>query len=286
MEAHNALWLEVGETLFEQTAGYALALVLGRHGEVIDLESAAIVEQNGSAQNEASHFSVYNAFQTVMLLTFKQFADMDGGIFHRPVVVPRLARKRRRINGAILFQMLNSDWTDDEVLHKGYFWQRYWFIVNNCTILFTAVSAETPSWLKEAAFLFLKRNLKKASSNLKKLLTPEQRAYWLESIERDMRNMDQPKKYVFLEQFGQELMATVKSKICLWLLTRFCCHRWLHIEKRFIKAASQFRRRLGVADFFSFPKNNNFAVWHTQDFPWQHCTSERAEFQQGNQTSR
>lgn len=46
-------------------------------------------------------------------------------------------------------------------------------------------------------------------------LTPEQRAYWLESIERDMRNMDQPKKYVSLEQFGQELMATVKSKICL-----------------------------------------------------------------------
>ena len=38
-------------------------------------------------------------------------------------------------------------------------------------------------------------------------LTPEQRAYWLESIERDMRNMDQPKKYVSLEQFGQELMA-------------------------------------------------------------------------------
>ena len=27
-------------------------------------------------------------------------------------------------------------------------------------------------------------------------LTPEQRAYWLESIERDMRNMDQPKKYI------------------------------------------------------------------------------------------
>ena len=44
-------------------------------------------------------------------------------------------------------------------------------------------------------------------------LTPEQRAYWLESIERDMRNMDQPKKYVSLEQFGQELMATVKSKV-------------------------------------------------------------------------
>lgn len=45
-------------------------------------------------------------------------------------------------------------------------------------------------------------------------LTPEQRDYWLESIERDMRNMDQPKKYVTLEQFGQELMAAVRSKIC------------------------------------------------------------------------
>ena len=44
-------------------------------------------------------------------------------------------------------------------------------------------------------------------------LTPEQRAYWLDSIERDMRNMDQPKKYITLEQFGQELMAAVKSKI-------------------------------------------------------------------------
>ena len=44
-------------------------------------------------------------------------------------------------------------------------------------------------------------------------LTPEQRAYWLESIEREMRNMDQPKKYITLEQFGQELMTAVKSKI-------------------------------------------------------------------------
>jgi hypothetical protein len=44
-------------------------------------------------------------------------------------------------------------------------------------------------------------------------LTPEQRAYWLDSIERDIRNMDQPKKYITLEQFGQELMAAVKSKI-------------------------------------------------------------------------
>ena len=44
-------------------------------------------------------------------------------------------------------------------------------------------------------------------------LTPEQRAYWLKSIERDKRNMDQPKKYITLEQFGQELMAAVRSKI-------------------------------------------------------------------------
>ena len=44
-------------------------------------------------------------------------------------------------------------------------------------------------------------------------LTPEQRAYWLDSIERDLRNMDQPKIYISLEQFGQELMAAVKSKI-------------------------------------------------------------------------
>ena len=44
-------------------------------------------------------------------------------------------------------------------------------------------------------------------------LTPEQRAYWLESIERDIRNMDQPKKYITLEQFGQELMDSVRSKI-------------------------------------------------------------------------
>ena len=44
-------------------------------------------------------------------------------------------------------------------------------------------------------------------------LTPEQRDYWLKSIERDMRNMDQPKKYITLEQFGQELMDSVRSKI-------------------------------------------------------------------------
>ena len=44
-------------------------------------------------------------------------------------------------------------------------------------------------------------------------LTPEQRTYWQESIERDMRTIDQPKKYITLEQFGQELMAAVRSKI-------------------------------------------------------------------------
>ena len=91
MEAHNALRLEVGEALLEQTAGYALSLVLGRHGKVVDLEGAAIVEQHGSAQNEACHFAIHDTFQAVMLLTFKQFTDVDGGIFHRPVVVPRLA---------------------------------------------------------------------------------------------------------------------------------------------------------------------------------------------------
>ena len=45
-------------------------------------------------------------------------------------------------------------------------------------------------------------------------LTPVQRAYWQESIERDMHNMDQPKKYITLEQFGQELMSAVRSKMC------------------------------------------------------------------------
>ena len=44
-------------------------------------------------------------------------------------------------------------------------------------------------------------------------LTPEQKDYWLKSIERDMCNMDQPKKHITLEQFGQELMAAVRSTI-------------------------------------------------------------------------
>ena len=46
-------------------------------------------------------------------------------------------------------------------------------------------------------------------------LTPEQRAYWEASIERDMRDIAEgkPKKYITLEQFGQELMAAVRRKI-------------------------------------------------------------------------
>ena len=46
-------------------------------------------------------------------------------------------------------------------------------------------------------------------------LTPEQRAYWEASIERDMRDIAEgkPKKYITLEQFGQELMAAVRRTI-------------------------------------------------------------------------
>jgi len=46
-------------------------------------------------------------------------------------------------------------------------------------------------------------------------LTPEDRAYWKASIERDMHDIAEgkAKKYITLEQFGQELMAVVKSKI-------------------------------------------------------------------------
>jgi len=124
MEANNTLRFEVGEALLEHTAGNALPLVWGRHGEVVDHEGATVMEQHGSAQNEAYDYSIYNTFQTVMLLKFKQFANMDSGVFHRPVVVPRLARKRCRIDCAILVQMLDSDGVDDEVLHNGYFRQR------------------------------------------------------------------------------------------------------------------------------------------------------------------
>ena len=124
METYNALPLEVSEALLQQSAGDASSLVLGCNGEVIDLEGAAIMEQHGSAQNEACHFSIKYALQTVMLLAFKQFTDMGGGIFHRPVVVPRLSRKRRCIDGTILVQMLDGDGADDEVLHNRYFGQR------------------------------------------------------------------------------------------------------------------------------------------------------------------
>ena len=124
MEAYDALSFEVDEALLQQTAGYALSLLLGCYGEVVDLEGAAIVEQHRIAQNEACHFAIHDTFQAVMLLAFKQFTDVDGGIFHRPVVVPRLARKRRSVDGTILVQMLDGDGADDEVLHKGYFWQR------------------------------------------------------------------------------------------------------------------------------------------------------------------
>lgn len=91
METHYSLRLEVGEALFKQTRGDALPLVLRCHGEVVDLEGAAIMEQYGSAQDEACHFSVYNALKSVILLAFKQLTNMNGSVFHRPVVVPRLA---------------------------------------------------------------------------------------------------------------------------------------------------------------------------------------------------
>lgn len=71
METYNALRFEVGEALLKQLASNALALVLGCHGKVVDLEGAAIMEQLGSAQNEACHFAIHDTFQAVMLLAFK-----------------------------------------------------------------------------------------------------------------------------------------------------------------------------------------------------------------------
>ena len=71
MKTYDALRLEVGEALLQQLTGDAFALVLGCHGEVVDLEGAAIMEQHGSAQNETGHLSFYYAFQAVMLLAFK-----------------------------------------------------------------------------------------------------------------------------------------------------------------------------------------------------------------------
>ena len=45
-------------------------------------------------------------------------------------------------------------------------------------------------------------------------LTAEERASWLQSIERDMRIIAEgkPPKYYSLDEFGKELMAAVESK--------------------------------------------------------------------------
>ena len=46
-------------------------------------------------------------------------------------------------------------------------------------------------------------------------LTAEERASWLQSIERDMRIIAEgkPPKYYSLDEFGKELMAAVESKL-------------------------------------------------------------------------
>ena len=108
MEAYDALRLHVGETLLEQLARKSPVLELRCDGEVVDLERATVVEQHVGAQDEAGDFAFDDTFQTIMLFAFKQFADMDGSVPHRPVVVPRFAGERRRINGALLVQMLNG----------------------------------------------------------------------------------------------------------------------------------------------------------------------------------
>ena len=108
---------KVIEALPEQAAGNSFALVLGRNGKVVDFESPAIMEQHGSAQNEARDLSLHDALQAVMLFAFKQFANMGRGILHRPVVVPWLARERRRIDGSVLVQMLNGTRSYYCVLH-------------------------------------------------------------------------------------------------------------------------------------------------------------------------
>ena len=82
VEAYNALRFEVIEALPEQAAGNPFPLVLWRDGQVVDFESPAIMEQHGSAQNEARHFSVHDTLQAVMLFAFKQFSDVGRGILH------------------------------------------------------------------------------------------------------------------------------------------------------------------------------------------------------------
>jgi len=46
-------------------------------------------------------------------------------------------------------------------------------------------------------------------------LTPEERAYWEASIERDMREIAEgkPRKYISLEQFGEELRASIRRRL-------------------------------------------------------------------------
>ncbi|MBO7465864.1 MAG: hypothetical protein J6T56_08470 [Bacteroidales bacterium] len=46
-------------------------------------------------------------------------------------------------------------------------------------------------------------------------LTPEQRAYWEASIERDLREIAEgkPQKYISLEQFGEELRASIRRRL-------------------------------------------------------------------------
>lgn len=46
-------------------------------------------------------------------------------------------------------------------------------------------------------------------------LTPEERAYWEASIERDMREIAEgkPQKYITLEQFGEELRAAIRRRV-------------------------------------------------------------------------
>ena len=46
-------------------------------------------------------------------------------------------------------------------------------------------------------------------------LTPEQRAYWEASIERDMRDIAEgkPKKYITLDEFERKLIEAVRNKL-------------------------------------------------------------------------
>ena len=46
-------------------------------------------------------------------------------------------------------------------------------------------------------------------------LTPEERAYWEASIERDLREIAEgkPQEYISLEQFGEELRASIRRRL-------------------------------------------------------------------------